>query len=162
MLADLEAGRLRIEDIARVREAGQDVESGCHTFAMTTTLPHSNKSIVPQKRRVLGTLRGGMEHNLLNLSEKQIRKARAHFRGAFSEGVEVVWCGYSCADGGWFDWVERAGDAESLRWVAFADYGTDAGRGPAFCGRGGDRRELLWRPPGARQTGARGDRKSVV
>ena len=38
--------------------------------------------------------------------------------------------------------------------VAFADDGTGAGRGPAFCGRSGDRRKLLWAAPGARQTRA--------
>ena len=71
--------------------------------------------------RVLAALRGGSEHNMPNLSEKQIRKARPHFRRAVSEGVEVVLCGYSCPDGGWVGWVERAGNAAALRWIAFAD-----------------------------------------
>ena len=36
-----------------------------------------------EKQRVLATLRGGSEHNMLNLSEKPIRQARAYFRGHF-------------------------------------------------------------------------------
>lgn len=104
--------------------------------------------------RVLAALRGGNEHNMLMFSEKQIRKARAYFRDDFSESLEVVLCGYSCTNGRRFDRVECPGDAATLRWVAFADYGTGAGRGPAFCGRSGDRRKLLWPAPGARQTRA--------
>ena len=76
--------------------------------------------------RVLAALRGGSEHNMPNLSEKQIRKARPHFRRAVSEGVEVVLCGYSCPDDGWVGWVERAGNAAALRWIAFADGVPDA------------------------------------
>ena len=62
---------------------------------------------------------------MLNLSEKQIRRTRAHFRGYFSEGLEVVLCGHSCTDGGRVGGVKRAEHAESLRWMALADFGPD-------------------------------------
>ena len=60
--------------------------------------PESSLNLV----RVLAILRGGNEHYMRNLSEKQIRKARAHLREYFSESLEVVWCGYSCPHGGFF------------------------------------------------------------
>ena len=74
------------------------------------------------------------------ISPLAVRKLelRARFGSDFSEGLDGVLCGYSCIDGGRVDWVECAEHAATLRWVAFANYETDDGRGSAFCGRSGD------------------------
>ena len=161
---------LAVEPGQRVAPPGRptlDGEGGALCLAggggrerLPQTEPNSRRHTSGQRREavahkgwVLCSLKRMKRYKLLIYNEQQISQRRARFGAEIPGGAEVFCARFAGADGGETLRVELPHGASAVRVVAPAG-GRPGGAGkPAFGGRGGDRRELLWAAPGAGQTG---------